>query len=123
MGAIEDLQPTQRLLVMNLLEEAGVDVSAWANGKGGVRKAASNPKYCYNWSFEQPGELVVLPIKGRPGAGSSSIGNDVKTGLLAAHNDKQSYPKVGCIRSPSRSFHEAQSLHLRYGPLVARAYA
>ena len=60
MGVIEDLQPTKRLLVMNLLEEAGVDVSAWAEGKGGARKAASNPKYCYNWSFEQPGEIVVL---------------------------------------------------------------
>src|SRR5258708_18129696 len=60
MGVIEDLKPTERLLVMNLLDKAGVDVSAWANGKGVFRKAASNPKYCYNWSFEQPGELVVL---------------------------------------------------------------
>ena len=48
MGAIEELQPTERLLVMNLLDQAGVDVSAWALGKGGARKAASNPKYCYN---------------------------------------------------------------------------
>lgn len=60
MGVIEDLRPTDKLLVMNLLEVAGVDVSAWADGKGGARKAASNPKYCYNWSFEQPGEAVVL---------------------------------------------------------------
>jgi hypothetical protein len=43
MGAIEELQPTERLLVMNLLDQAGVDVSAWALGKGGARKAASNP--------------------------------------------------------------------------------
>lgn len=60
MSAIKELQPTQRLLVMNLLDQAGVDVSAWALGKGGARRAASNPKYCYNWSFEQPGKVVVL---------------------------------------------------------------
>jgi hypothetical protein len=43
---------------MDLLAEAGVDVSDWKN----VRNvpASANPKYCYNWSFEQPGEFVAV---------------------------------------------------------------
>jgi 5-methylcytosine-specific restriction protein A len=56
---ITALKPAQKLLVMDLLRDAGVNVSHWAeNFKG--RYPSTNPKYCYNWSFEQPGELVAL---------------------------------------------------------------
>jgi len=44
---VEDLKPKERLRVMDLVSEAGIDVSDWANFKGGEGKAASNPKYCY----------------------------------------------------------------------------
>ncbi|MCP3386339.1 hypothetical protein NLM31_38755 [Bradyrhizobium sp. CCGUVB4N] len=54
-----DLKPHARLLVMDILRSLGMDVSHWANMKGGAARAASNPKYCYNWSFLQPGEFVV----------------------------------------------------------------
>ena len=58
--ALSLLKPTSKSLVMKLLQEAGFDVSEWKKMKGGARKAASNPKFCYNWSFEQPGEAVAL---------------------------------------------------------------
>jgi 5-methylcytosine-specific restriction protein A len=58
MSALDELKPIQKFLVMNLLNEVGVDVSQWKNYKGN-RPPAANPKYCYNWSFEQPGEVVV----------------------------------------------------------------
>jgi len=58
MSVLDELKPIQKLLVMHLLKEAGVDVSQWKNYKG--RSPAANPKYCYNWSFEQPGEVVVV---------------------------------------------------------------
>jgi hypothetical protein len=54
-----DLEPKQRLIVMNILQSLSMDVSKWAEMKGGSARAASNPKYCYNWSFLQPGEFVV----------------------------------------------------------------
>jgi 5-methylcytosine-specific restriction protein A len=57
MDVLEQLRPTQKLLVMNLLHDAGFDVSDWADYKG--RYATSNPK-SYNWSFEQPGEKIAL---------------------------------------------------------------
>ena len=58
MSAVDDLKPKKKLLVMDLLKEAGFDVSQWKNYKG--VSPASNPKYCYNWSFEQPGEVVAV---------------------------------------------------------------
>jgi hypothetical protein len=58
MNALDELKPTQKLLVMDLLDQAGVDVSDWKNFKGDV--PANNPKYCYNWSFEKPGQLIVV---------------------------------------------------------------
>ncbi|ABQ36958.1 HNH endonuclease [Bradyrhizobium sp. BTAi1] len=59
MTARADLAPKTRLLVMDILQSLGMDVSKWADMKGGATRAASNPKYCYNWSFLQPGEFVV----------------------------------------------------------------
>jgi 5-methylcytosine-specific restriction enzyme A len=58
MTALDELRPMKKALVMDLLEEAGFDISAWRNYKGVT--PAANPKYCYNWSFEQPGEVVAV---------------------------------------------------------------
>jgi 5-methylcytosine-specific restriction protein A len=59
MPILDDLKPRRKLLVMDLLDEAGFDVGAWKD-YGGV--PAANPKYCYNWSFEQPGERVAVCV-------------------------------------------------------------
>lgn len=47
---------------MDLVEQAGVDVTDWANFSFAAekREAAANPRYCYNWSFLQPGIVLVL---------------------------------------------------------------
>ena len=57
----DHILPTQHHRVMDLLESLGFDVSDWANFKGGLENAASNPKYCYDWSFEN-GDQIVLNI-------------------------------------------------------------
>jgi 5-methylcytosine-specific restriction protein A len=57
-----ELRPTTQATVYSLLAQAGVDVSLWAQCKGGKKKAASNPKYCYEWAFIQPGKVVVLNL-------------------------------------------------------------
>jgi 5-methylcytosine-specific restriction protein A len=56
------LKPTSRQLVMDLVRDAGLDVSDWQNFRGGKERAASNPKYCYEWAFVQPGASVVLNL-------------------------------------------------------------
>lgn len=62
MTTLSDLTPTQPQRIIDLVAAAGVDVSDWGNFKGGETKAASNPKYCYEWSFVEPGKVVVLNL-------------------------------------------------------------
>ena len=47
---------------MDLVERAGLDISDWPNYKQGETNPAANPKYCYEWSFIQPGKIVVLNL-------------------------------------------------------------
>lgn len=56
---IELLKPKERLRVMDLIESIGIDVSDWGNFRGGVEKAASNPKYCYEWSYEDHNKKLI----------------------------------------------------------------
>lgn len=56
-----DLKPTRKPRVFDLVSQAGVDVADWADYERPERPAA-NPKYCYSWSFVQPGALVVLNL-------------------------------------------------------------
>jgi len=56
------VHPHGRPTVMQLVKTAGVDVSDWTNFKGGKSRAASNPKFCYEWSFVEPGKVVVLNL-------------------------------------------------------------
>jgi 5-methylcytosine-specific restriction protein A len=60
--SLQEIQPTKPNRIMTLVEGAGIDVSDWSNFRGGERRAASNPKYCYEWSFVQPGKVVVLNL-------------------------------------------------------------
>ena len=60
---LEFLKPKERLRVMDLVDSVGIDVTDWANFKGGIEKAASNPKYCYEWSYEdREKNLIVLNL-------------------------------------------------------------
>lgn len=59
----EFLRPYERLRVMDLLQQVGIDVSDWGNYKRGEENAASNPKYCYEWTFQDhEKELIVLNL-------------------------------------------------------------
>jgi 5-methylcytosine-specific restriction protein A len=58
----DDLLPTGKNRVIDLVSAAGVDVSDWSNYKRGSKWAAANPKYCYEWSFVEPGKVIVLNL-------------------------------------------------------------
>jgi 5-methylcytosine-specific restriction enzyme A len=62
MGQLDDLKPIARRRVFDLVREAGLDVSDWAEFSRGRTWAAANPKYCYEWAFVDPGRLVVLNL-------------------------------------------------------------
>ncbi|MBG0796644.1 hypothetical protein IYX23_02895 [Methylocystis sp. L43] len=55
----DKIKPRKRERVIDLVKAAGVDVADWSNYDG---PPAANPKYCYDWSFVQPGHVVVLNL-------------------------------------------------------------
>ncbi|GAA0723102.1 HNH endonuclease signature motif containing protein [Dokdonella soli] len=57
---LETIRPRERLRVMDLVREAGIDVSDWANFKGA--SPAANPRYCYEWAFVDQTKVVVLNL-------------------------------------------------------------
>lgn len=59
---IESLRPKRRQKLIDLVRDAGVDVSDWARFKGGPHRASSNPKYCYEWAFCAPDSVVVVSV-------------------------------------------------------------
>ena len=56
------LWPARKESVHSVLMSLGHDLREWNEIKGGAAKAPSNPKYCYNWSFENPGKAVAVCI-------------------------------------------------------------
>lgn len=57
-----DLKPAYRHHVFDLVKQAGYDVTDWVESSNDPRGPKANPKYCYEWSFVQPGELIVLNL-------------------------------------------------------------
>ena len=62
MSKLSEIEPKDKPLVIDLLRDAGVNVSNWANCKGGKAKASRNPKYCYEWAFVEDKKVVVLNL-------------------------------------------------------------
>lgn len=64
MMQLQEIKPIQHQRVMDLVRDAGVDVSDWANFRDGLKpeKSASNPKYCYEWAFIESGKVIVLNL-------------------------------------------------------------
>ena len=59
---LEEIAPKHKLRLIDLVSDAGVDVSPWGESKRGKDGAAMNPKFCYDWSYVQPGRVVVLNL-------------------------------------------------------------
>ena len=60
---LEQLRPTTKPRVIDLVDEAGIDVSPWsftADGKP-VAVPAANPAYCYEWCFVDD-KVVVFSL-------------------------------------------------------------
>jgi hypothetical protein len=51
---IDSLHPQSRPLLIDLVELAGIDVSLWRRSRTG----AANPKYCYEWCFQDDSKIV-----------------------------------------------------------------
>ncbi len=62
MSLLDDIRPTRKLLVYDLAEEAGLDMSDWIASSNDPRGPKANPKYCYEWSFVEPRQIVILNL-------------------------------------------------------------
>lgn len=62
MAIPSELVPKTKERVIDLVEAAGLDVSDWANFSGGKARAATNPKYCYEWAYIEPNKAIVLNL-------------------------------------------------------------
>ncbi|RYE03081.1 MAG: HNH endonuclease [Sphingomonadales bacterium] len=62
MTALDSLKPLQKFAVFDLVEQAGFDMSDWIASSNDPRGPRANPKYCYDWSFVQPGKLVIFSL-------------------------------------------------------------
>jgi len=69
-SVLADLRPTARHSVMDLVAQAGIDVSGWTfkpDPKDSTRtvpvaKPRANPKYCYEWAFGDETDGYVLCV-------------------------------------------------------------
>ena len=57
---LNEMRPRKWIRVIDLLKDAKIDVSDWANCAGGEAKAGSNPRYCYDWAFENHEKNIVV---------------------------------------------------------------
>ena len=62
MQTLDSIRPSSHVRVIDLVQQAGHDVSDWGNFKGGPAKSSVNPRYCYEWAFTQPEKPVILSI-------------------------------------------------------------
>jgi 5-methylcytosine-specific restriction protein A len=62
---LELLRPRQANRIIDLVEQAGIDVSKWSineNGQMVKTSPAANPKYCYEWTFGGNQEPILFCI-------------------------------------------------------------
>ncbi|MGQ7830918.1 HNH endonuclease [Altererythrobacter sp. Z27] len=62
MSVLDEIRPSKKLLVFDLVEEAGLDMSDWIASSNNPSGVKANPKYCYEWSFVEPGQVVILNL-------------------------------------------------------------
>lgn len=62
MVRLADLRPSRKDHVFDLAQEGGFDVSDWIASSNDPRGHRANPKYCYEWSFLEPGKVAILNL-------------------------------------------------------------
>jgi len=58
-----NLKPSSKQLVYDLVTQAGIDTSDWADFKGD--HPSTNPKFCYEWAFWDASKATVASSASR----------------------------------------------------------
>lgn len=59
---LTSLKPRRKGLIFDLARELGFDVADWIASASVPNKIKSNPKYCYDWAFVQPGVVAIFNL-------------------------------------------------------------
>lgn len=61
---LASLKPTREQKIMDVVAQAGVDVSPWATKQDGtpVKLPSANPNFCYEWAFGGNGQPSVVCV-------------------------------------------------------------
>ncbi len=62
MVELASLKPKHNYSVFDLAQQAGFDVSDWIASSNDKRGHKANPKYCYEWSFVEPGKVAIFNL-------------------------------------------------------------
>ncbi|SFO95663.1 hypothetical protein [Qipengyuania nanhaisediminis] len=49
MKVLDEIKPSKKHLVYDLVESAGLDMADWIASSNDRRGPKANPKYCYDW--------------------------------------------------------------------------
>jgi len=103
---LSDLNPTEKQLVYDLVREAGLDVSDWANFEG--PNPATNPKYCYEWAFEGADRVVLCLWYDEMQEANGTIFQLMNFRKVALEYDRHPTKSIWCKRARSMD-HALQS--------------
>lgn len=62
MVELASLKPQKNYNVFDLAEQAGFDVADWIASSNDKRGHKANPKYCFEWTFVEPGKVVIFNL-------------------------------------------------------------
>ncbi len=62
MQTLEDIRPSRKGLVFDLAEAAGLDTADWIASSNDARGYKANPKYSFEWAYEEPGKFILLNL-------------------------------------------------------------
>lgn len=106
MAQLKDLRPVSKGKVMDLLAAAGHDVTPWATTSKNPKRAASNPKFCYEWSFLQTGRPAVFNLwfdQLKESNGTITLSDNLRAQMIK-YKDQ---PKRANWRTRARRFDQA----------------
>ena len=59
MSILDEIRPSAKTNVYDLLDEAGFDISDWVASQGRAPSPAANPKYSRNWAFIEADKVAM----------------------------------------------------------------
>lgn len=62
MESLSELRPRNKRPMFDLAEMAGLNMTNWRDSSNDPRGYKANPKYCYEWSYIEPGKVIILNL-------------------------------------------------------------